>query len=211
MTARGLYAPPTRRRIISQLAQVTACASRKSGRQQPLRQALDRQLTSCDQQLALKRDSLGPLDTFWGNVRQKYDLIVIGSRRSTESGRSWQSHRTYEIIKAVEPSVLVAIGTHEGLSRILLCSGGKHFIDDAVRLTGTFAAALHAKVTLFHVMAEPPAIYAHLTELEEDMTAFASFGSELGPIWSRKRKRSKNSESSSMCESCTASFDQLLD
>jgi len=76
--------------------------------------------------------------------------------------------------------VLVAIGTRERLSRILLCSGGKHFIDDAVRLTGALAAALHAEVTLFHVMAEPPAIYAHLMELEEDVTALLASGSELG-------------------------------
>src|SRR5207253_4877263 len=111
---------------------------------------------------------------------KKYDLIVIGSRRSTASGRSWQSHRTYEIIKAVEPSVLVAIGTHERLSRILLCSGGKHFIDDAVRLTGTLAAAPHAEVSLFHVMAEHPALYAHLVRLEENVDALLASGSELG-------------------------------
>ena len=111
---------------------------------------------------------------------KKYHLIVIGSRRSMASGRSWQSHRTYEIIKAIEPPVLVAMGTCERLSRILLCSGGKHFINDAVRLTGTFAAALHAEVTLFHVMPEPPAIYAHLTQLEEDVNALLASGSELG-------------------------------
>jgi nucleotide-binding universal stress UspA family protein len=35
-------------------------------------------------------------------------------------------------------------------------------------------------VTLFHVMAEPPAIYAHLLELEEDVTALLASGSELG-------------------------------
>ena len=75
---------------------------------------------------------------------------------------------------------MVAIGTQERLSRILLCSGGKHFIDDAVRLTGTLAAALRAQVTLFHVMAEPPAIYAHLRQLEEDVTALLASGSELG-------------------------------
>ena len=76
--------------------------------------------------------------------------------------------------------MLVAIGNYERLSRILLCSGGKRFIDDTVRLTGTLAAALQAEVTLFHVMAEPPAIYAHLLELEEDVTALLASGSELG-------------------------------
>src|SRR5205823_360159 len=54
------------------------------------------------------------------------------------------------------------------------------FIDDAVRLTGTLAAALHAEVTLFHVVAEPPAIYAHLVRLEENVDALLASGSELG-------------------------------
>jgi len=112
----------------------------------------------------------------------KYDIIVIGSRRRNASGR------TYEIIKAVEPSVLVAIGTQERLSRILLCSGGKHFIDDAVRLTGTLAAALHAEVTLFHVVAEPPAIYAHLVQLEENVDALLASGSELGRNLAAEKK-----------------------
>ena len=152
--------------------------------EQPLRQALDQETdilrrTGVELQTTIRTGE--PIGQILGQTSaKKYDLIVIGSRRSTASGRSWQSHRTYEIIKAVEPSVLVAIGTRERLSRILLCSGGKHFIDDAVRLTGTLAAALHAEVTLFHVMAEPPAIYAHLMELEEDVTALLASGSELG-------------------------------
>ena len=152
--------------------------------EQPLRQALDQETdilrrTGVELQTTIQTGE--PIGQILGQTfGKKYDLIVIGSRRSTASGRSWQSHRTYEIIKAVEPSVLVSIGTRERLSRILLCSGGKHFIDDAVRLTGTLAAALHAEVTLFHVMAEPPAIYAHLMELEEDVTALLASGSELG-------------------------------
>src|SRR5207302_1625815 len=42
------------------------------------------------------------------------------------------------------------------------------------------AAALHAEVTLFHVVAEPPAIYAHLVRLEENVDALLASGSELG-------------------------------
>ena len=84
--------------------------------------------------------------------------------------------------------MLVAIGAHERMSRILLCSGGKHFIDDAVRLTATLAAALRAEVTLFHIMAEPPAIYAHLIELEEDVDALLASGSELGRNLAAEKK-----------------------
>jgi nucleotide-binding universal stress UspA family protein len=146
--------------------------------EQPLRQALDQEadiLRRAGAPPSIVIQSGEPITQILGETSaNKYDIIVVGSRR-----RNASSH-TYEIIKAVEPSVLVAIGRRDQLSRILLCSGGKHFIDDAVRLTGPLAAALHAEVTLFHVMAEPPAIYAHLTELEEDVSALLASGSELG-------------------------------
>jgi nucleotide-binding universal stress UspA family protein len=151
---------------------------------QPLRQALDRETdilrrTGVPYQTVVQSGE--PTAQILGETSaKKYDLIVIGSRRRNVSGGFWQSQRTYEIIKAVEPPVLIAMGPCEGISRILLCSGGKHFIDDALRLTGTLAAALHAEVTLLHVMAEPPAMYAHLIELEEDVDALLSSGSELG-------------------------------
>jgi len=146
--------------------------------EQPLRRALDQETdilrrTGVELQTAIQMGE--PTAQILGETSaKKYDLIVIGSRRRNASGR------TYEIIKAIEPPVLVAIGACERLSRILLCSGGKHFIDDAVRLTGTLAAALHAEVTLFHVVAEPPAIYAHLVRLEENVDALLASGSELG-------------------------------
>jgi nucleotide-binding universal stress UspA family protein len=151
---------------------------------QPLRQALDRETdilrrTGVPYQTVVQSGE--PTAQILGETSaKKYDLIVIGSRRRNVSGGFWQSQRTYEIIKAVEPPVLIAMGPCEGISRILLCSGGKHYIDDALRLTGTLAAALHAEVTLLHVMAEPPAMYAHLIELEEDVDALLSSGSELG-------------------------------
>src|SRR5207248_4951075 len=146
--------------------------------EQPLRQALDQEahiLRRANAKPRVVLQSGEPIAQILSETSSsKYDIIVIGSRRRNAPGR------TYEIIKAVEPSVLVAIGTQERQSRILLCSGGNRFIDDAVRLTGTLAAALHAQVTLFHVMAEPPAIYAHLRQLEEDVTALLASGSELG-------------------------------
>jgi nucleotide-binding universal stress UspA family protein len=154
------------------------------GEEQPLRQALDRETdmlksTGVERQTVIQTGE--PISQILDETSvKKYDFIVIGSRRTEASGHFWRSRRTYEIIKAVEPPVLVAIGACERISRILLCSGGKHFIDPAVRLTGTLAAALHAEVTLFNVMAEPPAIYAHLIELEEDVDALLRSGSELG-------------------------------
>jgi nucleotide-binding universal stress UspA family protein len=111
---------------------------------------------------------------------KNYDLIVIGARRTGRSGLYWRSRKTYEVIKAISPPVLVAIGDCERLNRFLVCTGGKAFIENAVQLTGKLAAAAGASVTLLHVMAEPPAIYADLVQLEEDVERLLESGSELG-------------------------------
>ncbi len=110
----------------------------------------------------------------------KYDLVFVGARLKRMGGPFWHSPRTYEVIKSIEPPVLVAIGESQRLRHFLVCTGGKQYIDDAVRLTGTFAAAVGATVTLLHVMAEPPAIYADLVQMEEDVDALLASGSELG-------------------------------
>ena len=109
-----------------------------------------------------------------------YDLVVIGARHTGATGLYWRSARTYEVIKAIPPPVLVALGQCDALKRFLVCTGGKKFIDEALRLTGKIAAALGASVTLLHVMAEPPAIYADLVQLEEDVDQLLNSGSELG-------------------------------
>src|SRR6266700_3501388 len=109
-----------------------------------------------------------------------YDLVVIGSRKRETTGRYWRSRRTYEVIKVISPPVLVAIGECKRLKRFIVCTGGKEFIEEAVQLTGKLAAAVGASVTLLHVMAEPPAIYADLVQLEEDVDQLLQSKSELG-------------------------------
>src|SRR5437016_1114708 len=109
-----------------------------------------------------------------------YDLVVIGARRTGRTGLYWRSKKTYEVIKAIPPPVLVAIGECNRLKRFLVCTGGKEFIEEAVQLTGKVAAAVGASVTLLHVMAEPPAIYADLVRLEEDVERLLESKSELG-------------------------------
>src|ERR1700731_3530039 len=109
-----------------------------------------------------------------------YDLVVIGARHTGATGLYWRSEKTYEVIKAIPPPVLVALGECDQLKRVLVCTGGKKFIDEALRLTGKIAAALGASVTLLHVMAEPPAIYADLVQLEEDVDRLLGSRSELG-------------------------------
>lgn len=117
-----------------------------------------------------------------------YDFVVIGARHTGTTGLYWRSEKTYEVIKAIPPPVLVALGDYSKLKRFLVCTGGKQFIDDAVQLTGKVAAAAGASVTLLHVMAEPPAIYADLVRLEEDVEELLNSGSELGRNLVRQKK-----------------------
>jgi nucleotide-binding universal stress UspA family protein len=117
-----------------------------------------------------------------------YDLAIIGAERKGNTGLYWRSLKTYEAIKAIAPPVLVAIGESGRLRRFLVCTGGKKFIADALRLTGQLAAAVGASVTLLHVMAEPPAMYADLVAMEEDLDRLLDSTSELGMNLSRQKK-----------------------
>jgi nucleotide-binding universal stress UspA family protein len=113
-------------------------------------------------------------------TKTKYDLVVIGARKTGSTGPHWRSEKTYEVIKSIAPPVMVAMGEWAQLKRFLVCTGGKEFIEEALQLTGKLASAVGASVTLLHVMAEPPAIYADLVRLEEDVTRLLESNSELG-------------------------------
>jgi nucleotide-binding universal stress UspA family protein len=110
----------------------------------------------------------------------EYDLAIIGARRKGSGGMYLRPEKTYEVIKAVPPPVLVAIGVCEHVERILVCTGGRRYSDDAVQMAAEIASCVGASITLLHVMAEPPAIYANLMRLEEDVDRVLASDSELG-------------------------------
>jgi len=119
---------------------------------------------------------------------RKYDLVIIGARWTGAVGHYWRSKRTYEVIKAIQPPVLVAIGERNELKRFVVCTGGKEFIEKAVQFTGKLAAAVGASVTLLHVMAEPPAMYADLLRMEENVDQLLQSNSELGTNLRRQKR-----------------------
>lgn len=156
----------------------------KSTDERPLRETLERQAQ-------VLRSRNAPPDTVVSagepvsqilnqTSNSSYDLVLVGARWTGATGHYWRSERTYEVIKAIQPPVLVAIGECKRLKRFLVCTGGKEFIEQAVQLTGEIAAALGASVTLLHVMAEPPAIYVNLVRLEENVEQLLESKSELG-------------------------------
>ncbi len=121
-----------------------------------------------------------------------YDLVVIGAVRKSARGSFWMSSKTYKLIKEIRPPVLSVAGKSTTISRILICSGGKQYIDDAVHLTGEIARGLGATVTLLHVTLEPPGILAHLPRMEQDTALLLSSQSELGQNLRREKETLEN-------------------
>jgi len=156
----------------------------KSQDEGPLREALEKQaqpLRSGNVALDIIVHAGEPIREILDRTsKTTYDLVVIGARWTGATGDHWRSEKTYEVIKAIQPPVLVAIGECKNLKRFLVCTGGKEFIERAIQFTGKLAAAVGATVTLLHVMAEPPAIYADLVQLEEDVDQLLESKSELG-------------------------------
>jgi nucleotide-binding universal stress UspA family protein len=156
----------------------------KSQDERPLRDALEKQaLTLRSQNVALDIivHAGEPIRQILDQTsKTSYDLVIIGARWTGATGHYWRSEKTYEVIKAIQPPVLVAIGERKHLKRFLVCTGGKEFIEQAIEFTGKLAAAVGASVTLLHVMAEPPAIYVDLVQLEEDVHRLLESKSELG-------------------------------
>jgi nucleotide-binding universal stress UspA family protein len=174
-------------------AQTTLLGIAETSRDEhPLREALQKQAQS----LHGRGLSLDIIVQSGEPVRQivdqtsktNYDLVVIGTRWTGATGHYWRSQKTYEVIKSIQPPVLVAIGECKRLERFLICTGGKEFIEHAVQFTGKLAAAVHASVTLLHVMAEPPAMYADLVLLEENVDQLLESKSELGTNLRRQKR-----------------------
>ena len=119
----------------------------------------------------------------------QYDLVVLGAvcknpfLRLLDSWRiSGQTRQAYRIIESVEPPVLVVFCSRPALRRILLCTRGGPHIDKAIEFAGKLAQCASGVVNLFHVMQEPPALYADLIRLEEDADRILESNSKLGRV-----------------------------
>jgi nucleotide-binding universal stress UspA family protein len=163
-----------------------------AGDEQPLRDTLNTQAQSLRQRGVTPDVVVQTGEPVWQIAQQtsnnKYDLVVIGARWTGAVGDYWRSKKTYEVIKAIQPPVLVAIGERNELRRFVLCTGGKEFTEQAVQFTGKLAAAVGASVTLLHVMAEPPAMYADLVRMEENVDQLLQSKSELGTNLRRQKR-----------------------
>src|ERR1700736_88696 len=108
-----------------------------------------------------------------------YDLAVIGAERRGAQEFFLPSTKAYAIAEAISPPVLIVPVSRPAIKRILICSGGGAYIDNAVRFTSKMAKVLSAEITLFTVTPPPPAMHGTIFRRQEDVAALLNSNSAL--------------------------------
>ena len=110
---------------------------------------------------------------------QAYDLVAIGAERRGALEFFLPSAKAHSITEAISPPVLVVPCERRQLKRILICSGGGPYIENAVSFTSKIAKDLAAEITLLNVVPEPPAMHGTLYRRQADVEALLKSGSAL--------------------------------
>ena len=113
-------------------------------------------------------------------AEKAYDLVVIGAVHKGHAGPFIMSVKAYKLIKIIAAPVLVVVGKRSELKKVLVCSGGRSYIDKAIDLAIKIAKPLEATVTLFHVLPETPAMYDGIMERTDDVETLLASNSMLG-------------------------------
>jgi nucleotide-binding universal stress UspA family protein len=109
-----------------------------------------------------------------------YDLVVIGAERKGTQEFFLPSTKAYSITEAILPPVLVVPVSRPALKRILICTGGGTYIENAVRFTCKIAKHLPAEIALLTVTPRPPAMHGAIFRRQEDVAALLNSNSALG-------------------------------
>jgi nucleotide-binding universal stress UspA family protein len=108
-----------------------------------------------------------------------YDLVVIGAERRGAQEFFLPSTKAFSITEAIAPPVLVVPVTRTAIRRILICSGGGTYIENAVRFTSKVAKDLSAEITLLTVTPQPPAMHGTIFRRQEDVATLLNSNSAL--------------------------------
>jgi nucleotide-binding universal stress UspA family protein len=139
-----------------------------------------RQLKATGVQVEVATKSGDPVTEIIQWIRDRgYDLVVIGAERRGAQEFFLPSAKAYSIAEAISPPVLVVPRERQKLKRILICSGGGRYIENAVRFATSIAKKLSAEITLLTVVPEPPAMHGTLYRRQEDVEAILKSGSAL--------------------------------
>ncbi|HEX7193654.1 MAG TPA: universal stress protein [Chthoniobacterales bacterium] len=108
-----------------------------------------------------------------------YDLVAIGAERRGAQEFFLPSAKAHSIAEAISAPVLVVPCERRQLKRILICSGGGPYIENAVRFAARIAKDLPAEITLLNIVPEPPAMHGTLYRRQKDVEALLKSGSAL--------------------------------
>jgi nucleotide-binding universal stress UspA family protein len=108
-----------------------------------------------------------------------YDLVVIGAERRGAQEFFLPSTKAYAITEAIAPPVLVVPVARPVIKKILICTGGGAYIENAVRFASKLAKDLSAEITLLNVIPQPPAMHGTIFRRQEDVTALLNSKSAL--------------------------------
>jgi len=110
---------------------------------------------------------------------QVYDLVAIGVERRGAQEFFLPSAKAYSITEAISPPVLIVPCERPQLKRILICSGGGPYIENAVKFAAAIAKELSAQVALLNVIPAPPAMHGTLYRRQRDVDALLKSESAL--------------------------------
>ncbi len=105
-------------------------------------------------------------------------LVVLGAHPRPGDVRQPVAARIWRMIRALSPPVLIVPAGSRPIRKILFCSGGERFIEEGARFTASLAAALSARVVVFHVGPRVPGFYGGFDD-EESPERFLGSNSRL--------------------------------
>lgn len=110
---------------------------------------------------------------------QVYDLVAIGAERRGAQEFFLPSAKAYSITEAISPPVLIVPCERPQLKRILICSGGGPYIENAVKFAAAIAKELSAQIALLNVIPAPPAMHGTLYRRQRDVESLLKSESAL--------------------------------
>ncbi len=103
----------------------------------------------------------------------KYDLLVAGSLGCRGLTRLLFGNRSdYRIIRQLEIPTLLVRRPRKTLSKVLICNSGSGPSEAIVRFAGQIVGSVGARTRVLHVTPSPPAMYATLNGMDEQLVEF---------------------------------------
>lgn len=107
-----------------------------------------------------------------------YDLVVLGSLGNKRSHHRLFGSVAMSIVERAQLSVLVYRGDRSRLSRILICTSGTEYGQQAVWAGASLACGAGAQATVLHVVDAMPSMYAGLEKMEETLAELLQSATE---------------------------------